>query len=117
MADDELHRTTNTIHQRKSVLYREILVESNIKLRPGIRRLIMECRRADLKLAIATSSSAENVNTLLHSAFGRNNNELFATVVTSDLVTEKKPSPAVYLYTLDKLGINAEDCIAIEGYD
>ena len=114
MADDELHRTTNTIHQRKSVLYREILVESNIKLRPGIRRLIMECRRADLKLAIATSSSAENVNTLLHSAFGRNNNELFATAVTSDLVTEKKPSPAVYLYTLDKLGINAEDCIAIE---
>ena len=114
MADDELHRTTNTIHQRKSVLYRQILVESNIKLRPGIRRLTKECRRADLKLAIATSSSAENVITLLHNAFGRNDEELFATVVTCDLVADKKPSPAVYQYTLEKLGINAENCIAIE---
>ena len=114
MADDELHRTTNTIHQRKSVLYRQILVESNIKLRPGIRRLTKECRRADLKLAIATSSSAENANTLLHNTFRRNDDALFATVVTCDLVADKKPSPAVYLYTLAKLGINAENCIAIE---
>ena len=114
MADDGLHQTTNTIHQIKSVLYRQILVESNIKLRPGIRRLIKECRRADLKLAIATSSSAENVNTLLHNTFGTNDEELFATVVTCDLVADKKPSPAVYQYTLANLGINAENCIAIE---
>ena len=114
MADDESHRTTDTVHGRKSVLYREILVESNIELRPGIRRLIRECRQAGLKLAIATSSSAENANTLLHSAFGNYGRELFATVVTCDLVTDKKPSPAVYEYTLEKLDIKGENCIAIE---
>ena len=114
MAYDELDQATNTIHQRKSVIYREILVESNIELRPGIRRLIRECRQAGLKLAIATSSSAENANTLLNNTFGRYGNEIFATVVTCDVVADKKPSPAVYEYTLEKLGIKAENCIAIE---
>ena len=112
--EDGLQRTVDTVHQRKSVIYREILVESNIELRPGIRRLIGECRQADLKLAIATSSSAENAETLLGSAFGRYGKQLFATVVTCDVVADKKPSPAVYEYTLSKLGIKAENCIAIE---
>ena len=113
-AEDGLQRTVDTVHQRKSVIYRELLVESNIELRPGIRRLIGECRRADLKLAIATSSSAENAATLLGNAFGRHGKNLFATVVTCDVVADKKPSPAVYEYTLSKLGIKADDCIAIE---
>lgn len=113
-AGDELQRTVDTVHQRKSVIYREILVESNIELRPGIRRLIGECRQADLKLAIATSSSVENAATLLNNVFGRYGENLFATVVTCDVVADKKPSPAVYEYTLSKLGMKAENCIAIE---
>lgn len=114
VAGDDLQHTVDTVHQRKSVIYREILVESNIELRPGIRRLIRECRQAGLKLAIATSSSAENAATLLNNTFGSYGNEIFATVVTSDVVADKKPSPAVYEYTLAQLGMKAEHCIAIE---
>ena len=114
VAGDDLQHTVDTVHQRKSVIYREILVESNIELRPGIRRLIRECREAGLKLAIATSSSAENAATLLNNTFGSYGNEIFATVVTCDVVADKKPSPAVYEYTLAQLGMKAENCIAIE---
>ena len=109
-----LQRTTDTTHQRKSVIYRQILVANNIALRPGIRRIVEQCRLAGLKLAIATSSSAENVNTLLHSTFGSTHHELFAAVVSSDLIADKKPSPTVYQRTLSELGLKAENCIAME---
>ena len=104
----------DALHQRKSILYRQILDSARIELRPGIGRLVQECRAAGLKLAIATSSSTDNVNTLLRRTFGSACAGLFTVVVSSDLVAEKKPSPAVYLYALSKLGQKAENCIAIE---
>ena len=91
------------MHQTKSALYRQILVSDVIKLRPGIRRLVQECRAAGLKLAIATSSSTDNVNTLLSRTFGSAGNDFFPVVVTCDVVAEKKPSPAVYIRALSEL--------------
>ena len=114
VAEDELQRTTDTVHQKKSAIYRQILTAENIRLRPGIRRLVEECRTAGMKLAIATSSSEENVHTLLHSTFKSADNGYFAAVVTCDRITDKKPSPAVYQYTLAELDLKAENCIAIE---
>ena len=114
MADDGLQQTVDAVHQRKSTLYRQILVSDVIELRPGIRRLVRECRAAGLKLAIATSSSTDNVNTLLRRTFGSAGADLFTTVVTCDVVADKKPSPAVYRRTLSDLGLEAEHCIAIE---
>ena len=114
VAGDELQRTVDTVHKSKSVRYRQLLVADNIELRPGIRRLVEECRQAGVALAIATSSSSENVNTLLHSTFGPGGREFFASVVTSDLITEQKPSPAAYRHTLSNLGLKAQECIAIE---
>ena len=114
VAGDELQRTVDTVHKSKSVLYRQILVAGNIELRPGIRRLVEECRLAGVKLAIATSSSSENVNTLLHSTFGPDGSKLFASVATSDFITEQKPAPAAYRYTLSNLELKAQECIAVE---
>ena len=114
VADTELQRTVDAVHQTKSTLYRQILVSDVIELRPGIRRLVQECRAAGLKLAIATSSSTDNVNTLLSRTFGSAGNDFFPVVVTCDLVADKKPSPAVYIYALSELALEAENCISIE---
>lgn len=112
--EDELSRATAAIHQRKSDLYRQQLALGNLGLRPGIRRLVGECRRAGLQLAIATSSSRKNVDTLLHGTFGAGADQLFSAIVTSDVVADKKPSPAVFHYTLSELGLGPENCIALE---
>ena len=113
-ADTELQRTVDAVHQTKSALYRQILVSGVLELRPGIRRLVQECRAAGLKLAIATSSSTDNVNTLLGRTFGSAGNDLFPVVATCDLVADKKPSPAVYARALSELGLEAEHCLAVE---
>lgn len=109
-----LRQTVDTLHRRKSVLYRQILVSDGIEPRPGIRRLVEESRAAGLKLAITTSSSSENVETLLRKTLGNAGSGFFSAVVTCDQVAEQKPSPAAYLHTLSELGLEAENCIAIE---
>ncbi|MBI2993394.1 MAG: HAD-IA family hydrolase [Gammaproteobacteria bacterium] len=115
-ADDAaaLLRLTGSLHQRKSALYREMLRHSHMTLRPGIRRLIDEARGCELRLGIATSSSRQNVETLLAATLGKGATALFQAVVTSDEVEEKKPSPAVYLHALSQLGETPPHCVAIE---
>ena len=113
-AADDLQQVVDAVHRTKSTLYRQILVSGVLELRPGIRRLVQECRAAGLRLAIATSSSTDNVNTLLGRTFGSAGNDLFPVVVTCDTVADKKPSAAVYARALSELGLEAEHCIAVE---
>ncbi|MEX2517307.1 MAG: HAD-IA family hydrolase [Gammaproteobacteria bacterium] len=102
------------MHQRKSEIYREKLVAGHIGFRDGVMRLINEARHRRLHLAIATSTSSPNVDTLLHNALGVPPESIFEAIVTSDIVVDKKPSPAVYQYALAELGLAPDECIAIE---
>lgn len=114
-ADDaEALRLAESLHRRKSALYRELLSGAHITLRPGIKRLVNESVAAGIRLGIATSSSRKNVETLLATTLGPGGTALFSTIVTCDEVEEKKPSPAVYLRALTQLGEAARNCIAIE---
>ncbi len=101
------------LHKRKSEIYREKLA-SHICLRPGVERLINEARREKVVLAIATSSSRKNLETLLHNTLGDEALSWFRVVVTCDIIEDKKPSPAVYKHVLSRLGIEPDHCIAIE---
>ena len=115
MDDPEtLWHKAETIHKRKSDIYRQKLVEGHIGLRPGVERLIREAAGAKLLLGIVTSSSRQNVDTLLRNTLGETAARLFTTIVTCDIVEDKKPSPAAYLFALAQLGLPAENCIAIE---
>jgi len=111
---ESIPEVVEKLHKRKSAIYRQNLINGHVSLRPGVRRLIEEARNQGVNLAIATSSSSRNVDTLLKVALGENALDLFSAIVTSDEVEEKKPSPAVYLYALDALGLDAENCIALE---
>ena len=102
------------MHKRKSQLYRKILEDDGIELRPGVIRLIHEAKEKGIKLGIATSSSMANLTTLFYSTMDVEPSELFNSIVTSDTVQDKKPSPAAYECVLSGLGLQAEDCVAIE---
>lgn len=102
------------LHDRKSEIYRQKLIDGHVGLRPGIRRLINEAGKCDIALAIATSSSTRNVETLLKIALGEDALERFAAIVSCDVIAEQKPSPAIYLHVLKLLGFHASNCIALE---
>ena len=111
---NSISNLTVNLHKRKSEIYRQRLVDGHVGLRPGVGRLIDEAIQNNIVLAIATSSSMNNVETLLKSTLGNDALKLFNTIVTADIVEEKKPSPAVFSYALEQLGLHPECCIAIE---
>ncbi len=110
----DLWHFAESVHKRKSSIYREMLVAGHIQLRPGVRRLIEDAIKNEITLAIATSSSQKNVETLLTNALGEEALDLFSVIVTCDIVEDKKPSPAVYQLVLSELGLEPENCVAIE---
>ncbi|MCX7180931.1 MAG: HAD-IA family hydrolase [Proteobacteria bacterium] len=86
------------------------LCAQGIPLRPGVEQLLREARAAGLRLAIATTTTAENVTALLPAELMT----LFATVGAGDTVASKKPAPDIYLWVLAQLGLPAAACLAIE---
>jgi HAD superfamily hydrolase (TIGR01509 family) len=110
----QLAGLATSMHQRKSAIYRELLAGTGIRLRPGVERLLREARAKGARLAVATSSSRHNLETLLHAALGNGSIDIFDAIVTCDIVEEKKPSPAVYQRAISDLRAAPARCVAVE---
>jgi len=102
------------LHARKTALYAEMLRLGQLRLRPGVARLLREARDAGLKLALATSSARSNLETLLDMNLPADWRDWFDAIESCDTVQAKKPSPAVYLAALRGLNLPASACIAFE---
>jgi len=103
-----------SLHAVKTRHYTDMLGEGHIPLRPGIKRLIHDAHAAGITLAIATTTTPENVSALLEVGLGKNWADFFAANGCGDIVPHKKPAPDIYFWVLDKLGLSAADCIALE---
>jgi HAD superfamily hydrolase (TIGR01509 family) len=102
------------LHAVKTGHYTAMLREGHIPLRPGIKQLITDAHKAGLKLAIATTTSPENVAALLEVGLGKNWQKYFDSVGCGDIVPHKKPAPDIYNWVLNKLKLTPQDCIALE---
>jgi HAD superfamily hydrolase (TIGR01509 family) len=102
------------LHAVKTRHYTDMLGEGHIPLRPGIRQLIQDAHATGITLAIATTTTPENVSALLEVGLGKNWADYFAANGCGDIVPNKKPAPDIYYWVLDKLGLSAADCIALE---
>jgi len=102
------------LHKVKTAYYTAMLREGHIPLRPGIRQLIGDARQRGIRLAIATTTSPENVATLLQQGFGADSKRIFEVIGCGDIVPHKKPAPDIYFWVLKKMGLPAADCIALE---
>ena len=102
------------LHQAKTRHYLRLLNEGLIPLRPGVKRLIDEARQAGLRLAIATTTTPENVSTLLEATMGKDSIGWFEVIAAGDIVAKKKPDPAIFIYALEALNLPAHACLAFE---
>ena len=109
-----LLRLIPQIHATKTRLYRELVALGHLRPRDGVLRLMMEARSAGLKLAIASTTSPENVESLLTSSFGNDALSWFAAIATGDIVAKKKPAPDIYNLALQQLGVAPQRAIAFE---
>jgi HAD superfamily hydrolase (TIGR01509 family) len=102
------------LHRDKTRRYTAMLETGKIPLRPGVRRLLDEARAAGLRLAIATTTSPDNVRVLLEQCMDPDAQTWFDVIAAGDIVAAKKPAPDIYHVALEQLGMAPEDCLAFE---
>jgi HAD superfamily hydrolase (TIGR01509 family) len=102
------------IQSTKNQLYKQLVALGRVHPRAGVRRLMIEARNAGIRLAIASTTSPENFDSLITAIFGPEAPRWFSAVVTGDVVLRHKPLPDVYNLALARLGVPARRAIAFE---
>jgi beta-phosphoglucomutase-like phosphatase (HAD superfamily) len=102
------------LHKAKTRHYTRLAASGAIPLRPGVAHLLAEARAARLRLAVATTTTPENVSALLVPALGPDAMAWFEIVGAGDVVPSKKPAPDIYLWVLERLRLPASACLAFE---
>lgn len=106
ISQDEIKRLADWKEQR----YREV-AKSHPDLAPGTIALLKDLKQNGFRLAIGSSAPPENLNVFwdAHSLA-----DYFDARVTSEQVTESKPSPQTFLKAAEKLGLPPTCCAVVE---
>lgn len=110
----DIKDTIATLHRAKTRHYMELVGSGALPLRPGVARLIDEARHAGLRLAIATTTTPENVTALLEHSLGPGSTAWFECIGAGDIVPAKKPAPDIYLWVLEHLRLAPVHALAFE---
>jgi HAD superfamily hydrolase (TIGR01509 family) len=102
------------LHRHKNDHYAALVAGGGIGARPGVRRLMDECAREGIALAIATTTGRGNVEALFASLFGSGWQSRFAAVVCAEDAPLKKPDPQAYCLALERLRVAPHEAFAIE---
>lgn len=111
---DRLDEFIAGLHKAKTRHYTELLATGAIPLRPGVKRLLDSAHEAGLRLAIATTTTPQNVDALLEHTLGTGWESVFELIAAGDIVPAKKPAPDIYTYTLEKMQLEPSQCLAFE---
>ena len=111
---DDLSSYIAALHAAKTAHYVRMMSEGLIPLRPGVERLLTEARQQGLRLAVATTTTPENVEALLTNTLGADAMSWFEVIAAGDVVPAKKPAPDIYTWALQQLNLRADQCIAFE---
>ncbi len=102
------------LHRAKTKHYVALMEQGGIPPRAGVVRLVRELRAAGLRLAIATTTSPENVEVLLRTTLAALPRGTFEVIGAGDIVPAKKPAPDIYRWVLERLDLPARAGLAIE---
>lgn len=102
------------LHRRKTRHYMAMMAGGAIPLRPGVQRLLEEARAVGVRLAIATTTTPENVTALIENNLPAGAMGWFEVVGAGDIVPRKKPAPDIYDWVLQQMQLAPHTAIAFE---
>ncbi len=102
------------LHAAKTDIYTRMVETGQVPLRPGVRRLLEEARRAGLRLGIATTTTPANVTALLRSSLAPDAMDWFDVIAAGGVVPAKKPAPDIYIHAMQLMGVSPDECLAFE---
>jgi HAD superfamily hydrolase (TIGR01509 family) len=98
------------VDKRKRV-YGELIKKGEVKMKEGIENFLKLLRRNGIKTGIVSGGHKENIFTAL-SVLGLE--KYFDMVVGSRDYKRRKPHPDAFTTAAENLGVNPEECLAIE---
>jgi len=102
------------LHAAKTGIFTRTVAAGEVPLRPGVKRLLEETRRAGLRLAITTTTTPANVTALLHHSLSPDAESWFEVIGAGSVVPAKKPAPDIYHYVMQQMGVSPAECLAFE---
>jgi beta-phosphoglucomutase family hydrolase len=107
---DISHEESYRLGMMKEQAFRE-LYKHEIKPIDGLVEWLEALKRAGLKIGLGTAADFTNADFTVDAIDIR---KYFDAIVTSDIVKEGKPSPAVYLKVAEMLQVNPAGCVVFE---
>lgn len=96
--------------REKEAIYREIYADSVVPVR-GLITLLNDLHRNGIPCAVGSSAPKTNVDFVLDKC---GIGDDFSVVVTGDMVTLRKPNPAIFNLAAQLLGIIPQECLVFE---
>ena len=105
---------SKNIRKLKTKIFNRYLKKNKLKLRPGVKEIIKYSKKNHIKLALVTSTTLDNINSIFFCLRENLNKRDFNFIGNSTLVKKPKPSAKIYKLALKKLKLSPKECIAIE---
>lgn len=99
------------VRNKRKDLMEECLDRVGIQRKSGALEAVQMLREKGITAAIATATDMERTNKYLR-LVGLEG--YFERLISATMVKEGKPSPDIYLYACEQLGLQPEECIAVE---
>ena len=105
---------TKKLRDLKTKIFNDYLKKNKIKPRAGVSNIINFCKKNNIKLGFATSTTVNNINSIFFTLKNTIDKKDFNFIGNNKLALRKKPYPDIYKITLKKLNLKSKDCLAIE---
>lgn len=99
------------VRQRRKELFDQCLKKEGLQCRPGAPELLRRLKQENFITAVATATDPERTKEYLKRT---GLDGYFDKVISAVMVAEGKPSPDVYLYACEELGLRPAECLAVE---
>ena len=108
---DDLELDYPAIRAYRKELMEEALARDGICIKPGAVELLTFLRERGIITAIATATDMERATRYLKKI---GLETYFDRIISATMVKEGKPSPDIYIYACEQLGLQPEKCLAVE---
>ncbi len=100
-----------TVRNRRMELMTAHIIENGLETKSGIRELLVWLGKNGYKRAVATATDLTRAGKYLTDV---GLYEYFDCIISAHQVKNGKPKPDVYLYAVEQLGLEPDECVAVE---
>ena len=102
------------LHQLKTDCFIQLIETGELPVRSGINRIVDEAYAAGTKLAVCSTSNERAVVGVVSRLLGPERHAKFSAIFAGDVVSRKKPDPAIYDLAIDRLKLDPGRCLVVE---